>query len=610
LRFSNQKCGVHLTRTWTAVQLLALCFVPLLAIAFTPARASSENASFDVDIDHIVEIRDGGMLVINDTVRLSTKPEETVEPFAGYLLGFPYGYQTSFTYAFAYETSNPSSRLTLELNVGMGRVGLFGVSVVFPQAVDISNGRQYEFTVVFVFSSSITSGVHQADQKVMYNASFPAYPSLTDEASEAKVTIVSPDGLDYLSSSYEMQGANFTKTVSGSKQYFSFVKGNLSEFSDVGGWFATVKSTGSLEILEFDEVKRTIELSGLEQIIVADTYTMTSKSDSLKKIVVKLPKGAFDITVSTLAWYVPSGNLNLNQTSTYTALSIAFPTPFAKAEKVRFAVNYQLPWEDYVSTENWKKFKTSLTLLESPDWTIKNLIVNVNLPEGAVLVTAPSVGGLNSIQNGAFSSSLVFFFENVTSFHDLSLGLEYERAVFWDSFRPTLWMGSLVAVVAVVAVIWSSYKPAVAPLPTGILPVRVEDLKGFIDSYDEKRRLQREIESLEAQVNKGKIPRRRYRVRKLTIESRLSSLSRDLAALRAKINAAGPRYADLMRQLEVAEAEQQGVIADINRTEIRYRRGEISAAAYHKLLEDYYRRRDRAKTTIDGVLLRLREELS
>jgi len=99
-------------------------------------------------------------------------------------------------------------------------------------------------------------------------------------------------------------------------------------------------------------------------------------------------------------------------------------------------------------------------------------------------------------------------------------------------------------------------------------------------------------------------------VRSRTLESRLSVLSRDLAMLREKIRAAGPRYAEMMRLIEVAETELQGVEADIRRTEVRYRRGEISAAAYHKLLEDSYRRRDRAKTNIDGVLLRLREEIS
>ncbi|RLI47641.1 hypothetical protein DRO69_00005, partial [Candidatus Bathyarchaeota archaeon] len=59
----------------------------------------------------------------------------------------------------------------------------------------------------------------------------------------------------------------------------------------------------------------------------------------------------------------------------------------------------------------------------------------------------------------------------------------------------------------------------------------------------------------------------------------------------------------------VAETRLMGAETDIRRLEARYRRGEISKEAYRRLLDEYNRRRDGAKTTIEGVLLRLREEI-
>jgi chromosome segregation ATPase len=170
-------------------------------------------------------------------------------------------------------------------------------------------------------------------------------------------------------------------------------------------------------------------------------------------------------------------------------------------------------------------------------------------------------------------------------------------------------MGFFVLIVGVIIGAWRLVQPAAAPVPTAMISIRPEELRSFVDQYDEKRHLQRNLEALETQAKKGKIPRRRYKVRKMTFESRLSALSRDLKTLEEKIRAAGPRYADLMHQLEVAETALEGVEADINRTEIRYRRGELSPTVYNKHLEDAYRRRDRARTTIDGVLLRLKEEI-
>jgi len=76
-----------------------------------------------------------------------------------------------------------------------------------------------------------------------------------------------------------------------------------------------------------------------------------------------------------------------------------------------------------------------------------------------------------------------------------------------------------------------------------------------------------------------------------------------------EIRKASSRYASIMRQIEVAETELEETEAAIRRIELRYRRREISKETYRKLLEGYNRRKERAKTTIDGVLLRLREEI-
>jgi chromosome segregation ATPase len=142
-----------------------------------------------------------------------------------------------------------------------------------------------------------------------------------------------------------------------------------------------------------------------------------------------------------------------------------------------------------------------------------------------------------------------------------------------------------------------------------MVPVPPEDIRSFVETYEGKTRILSELESMEEKLRKGKISRRRYKVRKKMLEGRLSTLSRDLSNLGGKIRTAGSKYANIMRQIEVAETMLEGVEKDIQRIEARYRRGEISKGAYGKLVEEYHRRMERARTTIDGVLLRLREEI-
>ena len=83
-------------------------------------------------------------------------------------------------------------------------------------------------------------------------------------------------------------------------------------------------------------------------------------------------------------------------------------------------------------------------------------------------------------------------------------------------------------------------------------------------------------------MQKRKIPRRRYKVRKKSLESRLSVLSKDLTDLKEELRKASSRYANTMRQIEVAETELEETEVAIRRIEVRYRRREISKETYRK----------------------------
>ena len=171
-------------------------------------------------------------------------------------------------------------------------------------------------------------------------------------------------------------------------------------------------------------------------------------------------------------------------------------------------------------------------------------------------------------------------------------------------------MWALASVGCAVAVVWKRPKaPVQVAVPTVAVRLRPETIKSFVDAYDEKKKIILELESLETRMRKGKIPRRRYKVRKKTLETHLSSLSRSLAELKEKMRAAGGKYSDLMRQLEITETEINEVEASIRSIEARYGRGELSLEAYRRLLTDYQNRKERADTAINGILLRLREEI-
>jgi len=582
----------HLKKAILPLLLFMSSLLLLLTLALPPVSATpSPSASLQVSkVDHAIEVREGGLVVINDTIRLSTTGEGEIS-LQNFSIGFPFQYGSNLDYSFAYETSNPDIRHLVVLDVGLGRIGFYGINVIFNRTVDISENKSYEFTVTFVFSNLVSQ---QIEDSTLFNIiSFPMYPSLVQNASTCNVMVTLPDNAIYNRSSH------FGNVLS------QHTRSPLENFTRESAWLKF--RSDDFTIIEVNKIERQLMPDQWGTLFLADLYQVTNKATkTLSRLKVQLPQGAYSLSVRDA-----SGDLPWSRTKN--DVTVTFRNALDENEKTTFTVAYQLPRENYVNKYGWHDFKLTLNSFESFNWTIRELTVAVILPEGAEipeevyneLALRVSEGELH-IQKSTFQETVTFVFLNVTPFHDLNFDLTYRHLVFWASFRPTLWIGVLAAVVAAIAFLWRA--PRAPRVPT--IPVPPKDIRKFVNIYEKKTRRLRELESIEKQALKGKISRRQYRVRKRTLENRISVLSRDLAGLRGKMSAAGPRYADMMRQIEVAETRLVGAETDIRRLETRYRRGEISKAAYRRLLNEYNRRRDGAKTTIDGVLLRLREEIS
>ena len=583
---------------------LLLFSIPLLLLALTPLRASAvttytetrASSSVDLHVDHSVQVREGGLVLINDTVRLSTKPGEHAEPLQNVSMGFPFQYGPNLDYCFAHDALNPDVQFEVALDVGLGRVGFYGIDVIFHEPIDVSDGKSYNFTVVFVFSN-LVSPINESS----FRLDFPMYPSLTEEASLCSVTVTLPPNANYTESSLLERGLDFNITTIDSRQVLNHTKSPLEDFTYEPAWL-TFTTTDTFLLINVDEIRREITLDEWGRLRLSDFYHLTNEAEKeLSDIKIRLPQGAYGVSARDVLGGLSVVSEEENAT-TYTNATISFRVALKKGETGKFAVTYWLPWKSYVNQGSWRDFNLTFTLFEHFDWTIRKLAVTINLPEGAEFQSS-SINPY-SVQKRVFQENVTYVLYDVTPFHDLNFSFSYGYLVFWASFRPTLWIGTLAVILCAIALVWRAPRP-----PVPIIPIPPEDLRNFVASYDDKRSILSELESLEQQVRKGKIPRRRYKVKKKTLEGRLSVLSRDLTDLRERIRKAGPRYANAMRQIEVAETELEGAETDVQRIGTRYRRGEISASAYRKLLEDYHRRRDRARTTIDGVLIRLREEI-
>jgi predicted nucleic acid-binding Zn-ribbon protein len=124
-----------------------------------------------------------------------------------------------------------------------------------------------------------------------------------------------------------------------------------------------------------------------------------------------------------------------------------------------------------------------------------------------------------------------------------------------------------------------------------------------------KKQLNAELKSMIAKAQKGKITRRQYKVQRSSIESRLQGINRNIKRAKETFKGTTGGYADLVKQLDLAETDLAEAEEYIKTLESRLNKGEISLEVYKRSVGDYQKRRDKAESAINGILLRLREKI-
>jgi len=563
-----------------------MVIISLTSFYVQSARASS---SYSIEsVDHNVSVLYNGYVLINDTIAISGQT-------GSFSLGFPYEFGSSLIEAIAYDASDSSNLFPVTLNtplkddLGEDSPGFYGVSV------DFSKGTPQTFSVIFVFSHSLLT--QDSTDATKFTLVFPAFPSLTQTIPVCNCSIDAAGG-QYL-----------TGTISS----FTYDAASLPAFTYNTSTVEFQSSTQNVTIFEIQQLNRVIDVNEFGETSVSDAYYITNNStQSMSSVEIVVPPNASNLQVHDQLGRVLSTPLVVGANPT--RYQINFTLAINITEAGTFTVNYGVPSGVYVKKQGTNDFAFNMTFFEDTNIFIEQASVSFVLPEGTQLSSFETTlpGKYYSVSHNIFQQTMTVNEQNIVSSDGFSVSFNYEYNPLWLAFRPTMWVWAVAIVGAAILAVWrrpGAHLAVAAPSATLGVRLRAEDIRAFVDAYEEKLKIGSEIDALDSRVQKGRIPRRRYKVQKKTLETRLGALDRTLAEIGGRMHSAGTHYSDLMRQLEVAETEIDEVEANMRSIETRQGRGEISLETYHKLLGDYERRKERCKTTINGILLRLREEI-
>jgi len=563
--------------------LLVTAFL-LSSLNVKPVFAQNSNYSIQ-NVDYQVQLLSSAHVIVRETITLSGQTGGT------FLLGFPYKYGNHILKGVAYD---PNGVLPINLGVQLGnRSGFYGAEITLPTA------SSEVFTVIFVLSNDLlTAGTSG------YGLDFPAYPSFTQEAVRCSVTLNLPAGATSVTVSKPDGNVNAT----------TFAKENLPAFTNAPAIVTFNANTGEIQQIDLVSLNRVITADPTGAMAAADTFRITNRSpQSISSVHLNIPSSAANVAAKDEAGRTLQ--ITVTSASGLSGVDVTMQASINVGQSGSITIQYNLP---NAPVEQTTGFTFNLDLFPVADYYVDDAAVVIVLPEGAHFA-APTLATLEpsvSITRELFQETLQVSRQGVSSVDNLiqnetSLQIAYDYNLLWLSFRPTFWVWGLFIAGSIVFYIWrrpkgASKKTAVPRLSAGLSP---DNLRAFTEAYEERRNITHEMRLLYARVQKGKIPRSYYKSQRKTLETRLAALSKNINQLKGTFRNAGGSYADLIRQLDAAENEIEKARASVRSAEARHRTGEMPIEEYKKALADYQQKKEKLDLQINGILLRLREEI-
>jgi hypothetical protein len=507
---------------------------------------------------------------------------------ASYLdVGLPQQFRSILYYVGAQD----SLGRTLTIDAGISDApGFYWFRVHFAQ--DLASGHTYKFTV-----SSVLNDLIQV-VPTGFQLNFSAAPVLTQDARSANVTFYAPADSTFVT----LPNSTYVSTRIGGfpvlTNHYSPWKAYSQQF-----FYAPFRSVTQqlLDVLSFE---RDITIGSAGVLTVRDKYSVFNPDIVVSSLSITLPDGAYNVMAYDVVGNLwpspqsPGAPYQVTVTSRYNSIK--------GTEFFNFTLTYNLPTTEYLKQLTWwGRYNLTLSLLnDNEDFVILNATVKIIAPTGMEIanLNLPPQSPVSPLIQVS-DNQRTFQLQGVTNQNNLGFSATVIFLPFWSALTLVEFLLALeVAIFGVVVIQRYRRGPVVA------VPVPVEKLREFVGLYDERLALSREILSMEEEVARGGLVKHEYRRRRKVIDLRLDEVNKMLMQLKVDIRAVSPRYDELVRAIDRAEAEAAASRSSLDQIRVQYRTGKITKETYETVSNDISKRIDRAEQTVETSLITLREE--
>lgn len=372
----------------------------------------------------------------------------------------------------------------------------------------------------------------------------------------------------------------------------------------------TGTKTMTTAVIECTVFHREIEIDRWGYLYVREYYQLTNKVHLLKptRFSVLVPADALNIKVydfltQLITTKIPdplhlSYNITINwDVSRY---------PIGKDQTAYFYVDYRRPIELHqIEAGNIARF---IYQFDQPlPWKVDQYSTTFKIPAGSSILThLPTASYVVTFDGQLY---LTYQYNNATNQDYKVYMFDYSvlDTLPFDFQRPLLIAG-LLSIPLLAFIILKRELPRKKELRLRPTEVPSHVIREFITLYSEKNALYIELEKLEEDLSRRKIKKREYRNQLKNIERKLSDLNKELKKFQDEITEAGGRYARIIEELELREADRDMSREALEAIERRYRISRrISTTTYRKLKREEEKALSKSKNAIEKLVQELRE---
>ena len=563
--------------------VLSLLLVAILAAQLPGAVSATVDCSAKictVMVSRTIVTNNWGVTFVSDEISLNT----TTSQVSHITLGVPSSLSNNLRFTQAFDSSvqlkvSPPTTQSLPSPL----IGTYSMlDIAFPSA----ETGIYKFNLTSVYTGLL--GVNATATASNFIFTFEPFPfaDRTYNVTSAQLSVKTGDW-----QSPRTTGVNGTFASAS----FAASSGNLQPFDSTIA-IMTFSSTGQT-ILDVT-ANRTITLSQTGTIQVTDYYNITNKGKDVATIALPLPKNVQSATASDI---IPSSSTLTAATALDGTNSVTFTPRFSTLKANGAAstrISYSLPTQNYVTSKGLGRYELNFRMFDNIRFVEPSLTVKIVTPVGF---------HLDSLSGQTFTSSgnqILLQISQVTPLSNVAFAVDYQFDPFWASLSALGWAGLAVGSIAA-AVLAAG---AIGTPGASTFGASSELIRRFVDLYDEKSAMRLEAEKMEEDLSRGGINRHEYKRRRRVIDLRIAELDRTLAPVKDQLSKANPRYHDMIRRLERAEADIQVVRTTTADLKNQYRSGRIARELYESLTSDLVRRKEKAQQTLDTIVINLKEE--